>query len=355
MHDTMIYAVIMAGGQGTRLWPQSRYNNPKQLWEIVSGSSMLQNTVERVAPLILPQRTLIITGEHLFEQICTQLPQLPSENIIVEPMGRSTAPCVGLAALYIDDPDAYMVVLPSDHVIQQPDEFRRLLKLAVNVASEGESLVTFGIRPTGPETGFGYIHRGKCLRDEVYTVRKFTEKPDAATAQQFIDSGEYYWNSGMFIWKVSTLMTMIEHYLPNLYHGLMKIKTALGTADEQSVIEEVFEEIESVSIDYGIMERAETTYVVPGDFGWNDVGSWAAMPEVWETDQEGNTFQGAIMALDSHDTIAYNNDGLTALIGVENLIVVKAGNAVLVCAKDQAQRVRDVVTKLCENEMAEYL
>lgn len=351
----MIHAVIMAGGQGTRLWPQSRYNNPKQLWEIFHGKSMLQNTVERLAPLIPPQRTLIITGEHLAEQICTQLPQVPSKNVIVEPMGRSTAPCVGLTALYIDDPDAYMAVLPSDHVIQQPDEFRRLLKIAVDVASEEEHLVTFGIRPTGPETGFGYIQRGEYVRDEVYTVREFTEKPDAPTARQFVDSGEYYWNSGMFVWKVSTLMTMIERYLPNLYQGLMTIKSALGTPDEPRVIEDVFEKIESVSIDYGIMEKAGTTYVVPGDFGWNDVGSWAAMPEVWETDQEGNTFQGTIMALDSHDTIAYNSDGLTALIGVENLIVVKAGNAVLVCAKDQAQRVRNMVAKLCENEMEEYL
>lgn len=355
MHDVMIYAVIMAGGQGTRLWPQSRYDNPKQLWEILHGKSMLQNTVERMAPLMAPQNIFIITGVHLYDPICTQIPQIPSKNILVEPMGRSTAPCVGLAALYIDDPDACMAVLPSDHVIQHPDEFRRLLKVAVDVASEGENLVTFGIQPTGPETGFGYIQRGEYIRDEVYTVRRFTEKPDALTARQFVDSGEFYWNSGMFVWKVSTLLTMIERYLPNLHQGLMKIKPAIGTPDEQRVIEDVFEEIESISIDYGIMEKAETTYVVPGDFGWNDVGSWAAMPEVWGIDSEGNTCRGAVVALDSHGNVAYNDDGLTALIGVENLIVVKVGNAVLVCAKDQAQRVRDIVGKLDEDKRTEYL
>jgi mannose-1-phosphate guanylyltransferase len=351
----MIYAVIMAGGQGTRLWPQSRECNPKQLWEILDGKSMLQDTVDRIAPVISPQHILIITGEHLYDQICTQLPQLPSRNIILEPMGRNTAPCVGLAALYINNPDACMAVLASDHVIRDKEEFRRILGIAVDVASQGENLVTFGIKPTGPETGFGYVRRGEEIRSEVYKVRQFTEKPDFPTAQQFIASGEYYWNSGMFVWKVSTLMSMIERYLPDLYQGLMRIKPAIGTPDEQHVIVEVFDELESISIDYGIMEKADTTYVVPGDFGWNDVGSWAALPEVWGTDQEGNSCKGNVITLDSHGNIVHNRAGLVALIGIENLIVVKVDDIVLVCAKDQAQKVREIVDKLKTQGMTEYL
>jgi len=351
----MIYAVIMAGGQGTRLWPQSRERKPKQLWEILDGKSMLQDTVERVFPLIHPQQILVITGKQLYEQISNQLPQVPSRNIILEPMGRNTAPCVGLAALYINNPDACMAVLASDHVIRDKEEFRRILSIAVDVASQGETLVTFGIKPTEPETGFGYVRRGKEVKPEVYKVLQFTEKPDSPTAQRFIASGEYYWNSGMFVWKVSTLMTMIERHLPDLYQGLMKIKSAIGSPDEQHVIAEVFNDLDSISIDYGIMEKAETTYVVPGDFGWNDVGSWAALSEVWGTDQEGNSCKGNIITLDSHGNIVYNSDGLTTLIGIENLIVVKVEDILLVCAKDQAQKVREIVDKLKTQGMTEFL
>lgn len=351
----MIHAVIMAGGRGTRLWPQSRENTPKQLWKFLDGVSLLQDTVQRITPMIATEHILILTIKNIYEQICGQLSQFPECNIILEPVGRNTAPCVGLAALYIDDPDACMVILASDHVIRDKEEFLRTLQVAINIASEGENLVTFGIKPMSPETGFGYIQRGEKVRDEVYKVQKFTEKPDVETAKYFVDSGEYYWNSGMFIWKVSTLMTMIERYLPDLYQGLMIIKSALGTAAEQQVIAEVFEKLEAVSIDYGIMEKAESTYVVPGDFGWNDLGSWAALPEVWGGNEEGNTIKGQVISFDSHGNIAYNDTGLTALIGVENLIVVKVGETILVCDKQQAQRVRDVVNELERQGMTEYL
>ena len=351
----MTHVVIMAGGRGTRLWPQSRRNMPKQLWEILEGTSLLQDTVARISPIVSPEHTWIFTLDSIYEPICAQLPQLSQKNIIVEPVGRNTAPCVGLAALYIDDPDACMVILASDHVIRNREEFLRSVQVALTMASEGEHLVTFGIRPTNPETGFGYIQRGQQVREDVYTVRQFTEKPDSETAKRFVASGEYYWNSGMFIWKVSTLMTMIERYLPDLHHGLMTIKAALGTADEQSVIAEIFEGLESVSIDYGIMEKAESTFVVPVDFGWNDVGSWAALPDVWETDSAGNSIKGKVLTLDSHGNIAYNDTGLTALIGVENIIVVKVGDTVLVCDKEQAQRVKEIVDELERLDMQEYL
>lgn len=351
----MIYAVIMAGGQGTRLWPQSRERQPKQLWEILNGQSMLQDTVARVFPLIAPPQILVITGEALYRPIQAQLPQIPTRNIIVEPLGKSTAPCVGLAALYIDQPDACMVVLAADHVIRDKAEFQRILQLGVEVASQGENLVTFGIKPQGPETGFGYIRRGAAVQPEVYRVRQFAEKPDYPTAQSFIASGEYYWNSGMFVWKVSTLLTMLRRYLPKLYEGLMQIKAALGAPDEQRVIAEVFERIEAVSIDYGIMEKADATYMVPGDFGWNDVGSWAALPEVWGSDADGNTCQGQVVTIDSRGNIVYHPDGLTALIGVENLIVVKVQDVVLVCAKEQAQKVREIVNTLKAQGMKAYL
>ena len=351
----MVYAVVMAGGKGTRLWPQSREKTPKQLWDILDGKSMLQNTVERVAPIIPPEQVLVITGEHLYQPICEQLPQVPPKNIIVEPMGRSTAPCVGLAALYVNDPDACMVILPSDHVIQNPTEFQRLLRVAIAVASQGENLVTFGISPHTPETGFGYIQRGEQIDTEVYRVKKFTEKPDLPTAQHFVNSGEYYWNSGMFVWKVATILTMIERYMPELYQGLLRIQPALNTSEAQAVITEVFERLQAVSIDYGIMEKAERTFVIPGSFGWSDVGSWAALPDVWTTNQDGNTCRGQVMTLDSSGNIVYSDSGLTALIGVEHMIVVRVQNAVLVCHRDQAQKVKDIVDELERKELAEYL
>ena len=351
----MIHAVIMAGGKGTRLWPQSREKAPKQLWEILDGKSMLQDTVVRVFPIIHPENILVITGEHLYKPIIEQLPQLPPQNVILEPMGRNTAPCVGLAALYIDDPDACMVVLASDHVIRNKAEFQRILNIAIEVASQGENLVTFGIKPKAPETGFGYIQRAEECKPGVYKVRKFTEKPDLPTAKRFVDSGEYYWNSGMFVWKVSTLMAMIKRYLPNLYQGLMTIKPAIGAPDEQQVIADVFDGLKGVSIDYGIMEKAETTYVVPGDFGWSDVGSWAALPDVWDTNIEENTTKGDVVTLDSHGNIVYNDTGLTALIGVEDLVVVKVQDTVLVCKKEQSQRVRDMVDELQRRELNKYL
>lgn len=349
------YALIMAGGQGTRLWPQSRVHTPKQLWEIVQGRSILQDTVDRIAPLIAPDHVMVITGECLFQPICDQLPNVPARNILREPVGRNTAPCVGLAALYIDDPEACMVVLPSDHVIPNQPEFRRVLAVALQLAAAGENLATFGIKPTRPETGFGYIQRGHAIQPEVYTVLKFTEKPDHDTARQFVASGEYYWNSGMFVWKVGTLLTMIERHLPHLHRGLMRIKAALGSPEETRIIAEVFPELQSISIDYGIMEKAETTYVVPGDFGWNDVGSWAALEEVWEADHDQNTCRGQVVTLNSHHNIAYSSDGLIALIGVENLVVVRTAQAVLVCAKDQSQRVKDLVEKLGQEGLTEYL
>ncbi|MCP4402009.1 MAG: mannose-1-phosphate guanylyltransferase [bacterium] len=351
----MIHTVIMAGGRGTRLWPQSRERAPKQLWEILEGASMLQATVKRVESIVPPEQVFILTLESISEQIALQLPQLPEKNIILEPVGRNTAPCVGLAALYINTPDACMVVLPSDHVILDKEGFLQALHIAIEMAQAGENLVTFGIKPSGPETGFGYIQRAEQIRDQVYKVHQFTEKPDLETAKHFVESGEYYWNSGMFVWKVSTLMAMIEHYLPDLHQGLMKIKAAIGGFDEQRVIAEVFEGLESVSIDYGIMEKAESTYVVPADFGWNDVGSWAALPEVWEANQDGNIVKGRSVSLESHGNIVYNDSGLTALIGVENVIVVKVGDTVLVCDKTQAQKVKNIVDELEKQGMTEYL
>ncbi|PID57260.1 mannose-1-phosphate guanylyltransferase [candidate division KSB3 bacterium] len=351
----MMYAVIMAGGRGTRLWPQSRENTPKQLWKILGGESLLQATVKRVEPLVAMEQVYILTVESLAGQIAEQLPQLPDKNIIIEPVGRSTAPCAGLAALYIADPDACMVVLPADHVIRDNAGFLKTLQTAVEVAQEGEKLVTFGIKPSGPETGFGYIQKAQALREHVYAVRQFTEKPDIETATHFIESGEYYWNSGMFVWKVSTLMTMIERYLPDLHQGLMTIQAVIGSADEQRVIADVFQGLESVSIDYGIMEKAESTYVVSSDFGWSDVGSWAALPEVWDADQDGNVVKGRSVAYESRDNIVYSDSGLTALIGVENLIVVNVGDTVLVCEKDRAQDVKKIVELLEQQDMREFL
>jgi mannose-1-phosphate guanylyltransferase len=355
-----LYAVIMAGGVGTRLWPRSRQNMPKQFLDIVAENTMLQETFLRIEPLIPPDRVFVITNGTCAPIVCEQIPWLPRENVIVEPAGRNTAPCIGLAALYLRqlDPEGVMVVLPADHLIREAGHFREVLKVVAEVAQDGH-LVTMGIQPDSPHTGYGYIQRGDLLHQVgqhgIYKVARFTEKPDEATAQRFLDSGQYDWNSGMFGWKVSAILEAIGVHLPALHAQLMTIEAALGSQREREVMEEVWEGVESISIDYGVMERADNVAVIPMDVGWSDVGSWATVAELLPKDADDNVVVGKHVGIDTTGSLLYSSGRLIATIGLKDIVVVDTGDAVLICPRARAQEVKDLVDELGKKQEDEYL
>ena len=355
-----MYALIMAGGSGTRLWPRSRESCPKQLLGLLSEKTMLQEACQRIAPLVPDDKIFMVTNEAYTDVVRQQVPQVPAANIIGELEGHGTAPCIGLSALYLRrlDPDAVMAVLTADHYIEKADELRRALGAAGQVAEEGH-LITLGIEPNRPATGYGYIERAEKLAHvsghDVYRVEKFTEKPNLTTAQAFIESGRYYWNSGMFIWKVSTILREFEKLMPQFYAQLMEIDAALGTAEERAVLERVWPQVENETIDYGIMERAEDVAVIPVDIGWSDVGSWATLLELLPADREGNVVVGQHIGLDTKGSLIHSSHRLVATIGLKGMIVVDTEDALLVCPKERAQEVRDLVDMLKELGRDEYL
>jgi mannose-1-phosphate guanylyltransferase len=358
-----MYAVIMAGGRGTRFWPRSREKKPKHLLDIVSDRTIIQETVDRIAPLIAPENILIVTGKKHARELIKQLPDVPVENIIIEPVGRNTAACIGLAALHIQKKvmDDIMVVLPSDHAIGNPEQYRKVIAAATQVAARENALVTIGIKPTGPETGFGYLEGGDALErvmgEEVFRVKSIREKPDREKAQAFVRSGNFYWNSGMFIWKASTILNEIHQHLPNLHMGLMKIKGSLGTPKEQATVPNVYQGLKSISIDYGVMEKAGEVFVLPGDFGWSDVGSWDALWEISPKDNKGNALTGGSQAIleDTEGSLVYSPHKLVALVGVKDLIVVETKDALLICQKGRSQDVKKIVDELEAKKLNKYL
>jgi mannose-1-phosphate guanylyltransferase len=321
---------------------------------------MLQEAWERVTPFVPSDKIFVATSEAYIDVVRQQIPQMPAANIIGELEGHGTAPCIGLSALHLRrlDPEAVMAVLTADHYIEKADGLQRALGAAAQVAEEGH-LVTLGIQPNRPATGYGYIERGEKLGQvsghEVYRVEKFTEKPDLATAQAFIESGRYYWNSGMFIWKVSTILREFERLMPQLYAQLMEIDAALGTAEERAVLERVWAKVENETIDYGIMERAEDVAVIPVDIGWSDVGSWAMLFELLPTDAEGNVVVGQHVGLDTTGCVIHGSRRLVTTIGLEGMIIIDTEDALLVCPRERAQEVRDLVEKLKESGREEYL
>jgi mannose-1-phosphate guanylyltransferase len=350
----------MAGGSGTRLWPASREARPKQLLGLLSERTMLQEACQRVAPLVPDDQIFVMTSEAYTDVVRQQIPQVPAANIIGELEGHGTAPCIGLSALYLKRlaPEAVMAVLTADHHIEKADELRRALGAAAQVA-EGSCLVTLGIRPNRPATGYGYIERAEKLAQisglDVYRVEKFTEKPDLPTAQAFVESGRYYWNSGMFIWRVSAILQEFGKLMPRFYAQLMEIDAALGTTEERAVLERVWPQVENETIDYGIMEHAEDVAVIPVDIGWSDVGDWTALSELLPTDEEGNVVVGQHVGLDTTGCLIHGSRRLVATIGLEDMIVVDTEDALLVCPRERAQEVRDLVKKLKESGREEYL
>jgi mannose-1-phosphate guanylyltransferase len=356
-----MFAVIMAGGKGTRFWPRSRAKTPKHLLDISSERTMIRETVDRIKPLVPAERTLIVTGKSHAAELIRQLPEIPPENILIEPVGRNTAPCIGLAALHIlrRVPDAIMLVLPSDHRIGDDATFLRIIQAAAGAASQGDALVTIGIHPTGPETGYGYIEQGDPLSaggaDEIYRVRSIREKPPREQAERFLAQGGFSWNSGMFVWKASTIIEAIGRFLPDLEQGLLQIREALGTDREEAVVSAVYKGQRAVSIDYGVMEKAKNVLVVPGAFGWSDLGSWDALWEVSEKDENGNAVRGEFIGVDTANSLIHGNGKLIALVGVKDLLVVETNDALLICRRGRSQDVRKIAEILEKKGSASYL
>ena len=358
-----MYAVIMAGGRGTRFWPRSREAKPKHLLDIVSNRTIIQETVDRIKLLISPENILIVTGKKHARELIRQLPEIPVKNIIIEPVGKNTAACIGLAALHIQKrvPDAVMVVLPSDHAIGNPREYLAVISAASRVASQEGYLVTIGIKPTGPETGFGYLEAGDSqvtdAGKQVFRVKSIREKPDLVKARKFVQSGKFYWNSGMFIWKASAILKEIERCLPDLNEGLRKIKEVLGTPKEAATVPKVYQGLASISIDYGVMEKADNVLMLAGDFGWSDVGSWDALWEISAKDNSGNALQGGGSAIftDTEGALVYSPKKLVAVVGVKDLIIVETADALLICKKGRSQDVKKVVDTLEAAKKTKYL
>ncbi|HLB25800.1 MAG TPA: mannose-1-phosphate guanylyltransferase/mannose-6-phosphate isomerase [Nitrospirota bacterium] len=351
-------ALIMAGGQGTRFWPLSRELYPKQLLKLGEERTLLQQTVLRLSGLVKPKDISVISSDKLLVDIKSQLAELDGGqfNVILEPEPKNTAPAIGLGALYLEraQPGSVMAVLPSDHVIKEREKFHQALRKAEKLAREGY-LVIFGIKPAKPETGYGYIKLGKALGGGAHMVERFVEKPDANTAKVFIKSGLYLWNSGIFVWRTDVILDEMKLLMPGLYKGLKKVWGAMGTPKEAATLAAEFKKLEPVSIDYGVMEKSRKTAVVMADFAWSDLGSWGAIEEIIKPDKKGNISVGKVVSLECMDTTFYAEDRLVAGIGLEGMIVVDTPDATLVCKKEMAQRVKDVVGTLREKGFEEYI
>lgn len=355
-------ALIMAGGRGERFWPKSRRNLPKQFLSLTEdGITMIQHTVKRILSLVDVNDIFVSTNKEYIELVKKQLPDIPEKNILCEPISRNTAPCIALAAAHIKNKynDAIMIVLPSDHLIKNKEMFLYSLKDACEVAENNTNLVTIGITPTHPETGYGYIkfnNKREIFEESVaFKVEKFVEKPNLEKAKEYLSCGTYLWNSGMFIWKVSSIMENFKTNLPDIYTGLQTIIEAIGTNMYQKILQKNFYEFEPISIDYGILEKAENIFVIPGTFGWDDVGSWLAMERINKTDDFNNVINGNIITIDTKNSIVQGADKLIALVGVENLIVVDTADAMLICNKMDANKIKKVIENLKICNRKEYI
>jgi mannose-1-phosphate guanylyltransferase len=353
-----LFAVIMAGGVGSRFWPRSKEKSPKQLLRIFGQNSMIQDTVDRLKGLVDNENIYVITNKIQKPEIVTQLNHIPNENIIEEPFGRNTAACIGLASVIIEkkDKDAVTLILPADHIIKNIDVFHATLNNAARFAYETKGLVTIGIPPGRPETGYGYIQiDDKSVADNIFKVLTFAEKPNYATAVRFIESGDFMWNSGMFIWRADVILKEIKDYLPDLFEGLEIIRMDIGNPDYEKTLFNVYGKLRSISIDYGIMEKSKQVFLIKGEFPWSDVGSWEEVYQLTEKNNEGNALNGKIYTDRTIESYIYSPDKFTAVIGVENLIIINTDDALLICRRDHCQDVKKIVDHLKINKMSEYL
>lgn len=352
-------ALIMAGGKGERFWPKSRQSLPKQFLSLTNdGKTMIQLTVERILPLVNLEDIYIATNTNYKHLVMEQLPELPAENILCEPIGRNTAPCIGLGAVHIQHKyeDAIMMVLPSDHLIKYNDIFTETLSNACEVAEMKTNLVTIGITPNYPETGYGYIKADKNQPlKKTFAVERFVEKPNFDLAKSYVESGDYYWNSGMFIWKLSSILKNMKSFMSDTYEGLMRIQSAIGTPEEDCVLKDTFPGFVSDSIDYGIMEKASGIYLIPGNFGWDDVGSWLAVERVKGIDTSANTLTGNVLTIDTEHCTIEGKKRLIAALGLKNLIIVDTDDALLIADKNSAGDIKKLLSVLRETNREKYL
>ena len=354
-----ITALIMAGGRGERFWPKSRKTMPKQFLSLTDdGKTMIQLTVERISSVVDMEDIYIATNKDYKELVRSQLPGIPEENILCEPVGRNTAPCIGLGAVHMAKKydDAIMLVLPSDHLIKFNKMFLSVLKDSCDVAEKDRNLVTIGITPAYAETGYGYIKfDSHVMEGRAYKVDRFVEKPSLEVAKEYLETEEYLWNSGMFVWKLSSILYNLERFMPETFAGLKRIQASIGTPEEEDVLRKEFAQFQSQSIDYGIMEKAENIYTVPGTFGWDDVGSWLAVERIRKSNEMGNVVSGNIITVGTHNCIIQGEKKLIAAVGLEDLIIVDTEDATLICAKDSTADIKKVLEnlKICNRD--EYI
>ncbi|HLY09999.1 MAG TPA: mannose-1-phosphate guanylyltransferase [Planctomycetota bacterium] len=342
------YAVVMAGGSGTRFWPLSRKHRPKQTLPILGSTTMVRQTVERLFPLFSPRQSFVVTAKEHSDLVRRDLDLLPPENIIDEPMGRDTAAAIGLAATFLEwrDPDAVFAVLPADHYIDSPERFQRNLEKGAAAARSG-ALVTFGIKPRYAATSYGYLQRGE-KQGDVYRVQRFCEKPSEEVARGFLKSGEYYWNGGIFVWQARSILAAIGSFLPDLAASLAEIRAALGTSRLPATLAREYGKIQRISIDYGVMEKAASVVMVETDFEWDDVGSWSAAADRRAKDGNGNAIDGKVLAVETKNTLVLSSDPehLIGVFGLEGFVVVHTPDATLVCPKDRSDHLKKLVDEL---------
>lgn len=353
--------IILAGGAGTRFWPVSRKIRPKQFLPIVSEKTMIEETIDRLSSQIPLKNIYTIANPEKTGMIKSLLPDLPDTNLLVEPVGKNTAPSLMLATaqIHLQNPKAVLAVLPADHLIKDSSHFLKKLEAAAAAASSGDYLITFGVPPTYPATGYGYIrfspdHPVHSLDEPFWVVQEFKEKPDLEQAKGFLKHGHYFWNSGMFLWQADIFARKLERFAPEMFSCWTQIRDALEAKDEARIAS-LFEEIPSISVDYALMEKAEGVLMARGDFGWSDVGAWSSLADAWPQDETGNALRGDSVILDSQDCLVYNPDKLTALIGVKDIIVVNTEDALLIVHKNQDQKVKDIVGELKKKKKTAYL
>jgi mannose-1-phosphate guanylyltransferase len=356
-----IYTLIMAGGAGTRFWPRGKAARPKQYLNIFGDESLLQSTIRRFSMFTETEKIYIVSGKDQAKVLEEQTPMLPHKNLIYEPVGKNTLPCIGLAAMFAEreNPEGVMVVSPSDHLIENDQLFSETVLAAVKIAEERDGIVTIGITPAYPATGYGYVKTEAEITNSEkirqFKVEKFVEKPNEATARGYIEQGGYYWNSGLFVFKISVFLDAVKQFAPALYADLRKIQADLGKPTFEQTLDTIYRAVEGISVDYGIMEHAKNIYLVEGNFVWNDLGSWESVYLNSEKDDNGNAVTGEAVIVDSKNSYVFAEKGVVALVGLDDVIVVQDGDTLLVCKRNKAEEIKKVVDYLKTTSKTNYL